>query len=222
MRKFFYDLRYHDLGDWSLHRWFVTLLLFGALVVAWIGRRQLVGVYGLAAVLLILAAVALVLIHRRAAAQGYIEFRPDAEARRPQPAALSPDDEVLLYASGAFEVQVKTRYFAALPARFSTFATREHAIIGRVVPTRALLVGTMPPKLVGMWYIFFRPENVHAIEPGVFVFGELSLPALRVTYDLPLQPERKGRAAGPQRTEAYLAFEDDAARASVWADLLAD
>ena len=92
-RSFFYDLRYHTLGDWSLHRWLVTLCLLGALVMAWIGRRQIVRAAGLTAVLLVLAAVALVIAQQRIAARGYIHFSPDGKASKPEPAPLSPEDE---------------------------------------------------------------------------------------------------------------------------------
>ena len=94
--------------------------------------------------------------------------------------------------------------------------------MGRVFPTRMLLVGHMPQKLTGMWYIFVRPEQLRAVAPGVFIFGSLHLPALRVTYDLPGEPERRRRAAGSQLADLYLAFEDSPARMHVWADLLVD
>jgi hypothetical protein len=151
-----------------------------------------------------------------------VKFTPEPDAQPPAPAALLPDDKVQVRATGRFTVNGQAHDFADLLAYWRTFASREHAVMAIQHDNRWLLLGAMPEELVGMWYIFFAPEAVRDLTPGRLAFASEAGPALRVRYwrTEPSADEKKP----PRLVEetAYLRFEDDEARRSVWADLLAD
>ncbi len=200
---------------------------------------------GLAA--LLLAAGAALWLRLWAARRRYGIFLPDASAPPPGPAALDPGDKVKLYATGRFTVQGKSRVFAGLLAYWRTFATREHAVMAIAHASRFLLA-RRPEADVGMWYLFLKPADIEAITPGRLTTGRVTRPALRVAYRAAASgpsPQRRlaedaGRDAGrsarrslaervrgsptegrPVIETADLGFDDEPARARVWADLLA-
>ncbi len=143
----------------------------------------------------------------------------------PSPRALDPNGKVPVRATGRFGVAGKSHVWADLPAYWRTFATREHAVLAFVHASRWLLLGQALEAEVGMWYIFFKPEDVEAVTPGLLTFGKRTRPALRVVYrgEPPAQPGWRPRAAAQEARETlYLAFEDEAGRGLVWEDLIAD
>ena len=107
-----------------------------------------------------------------------------------------------------------------LTAYWRTFGSREHAIMAIQHASRFLL-GSLPAEQIGMWYIFFKPEDVESVAAGTVAFGGLRRPGLRVVYlRAPASDGKKPKK--PVREPVHLAFETEAARDRVWADLLAD
>ncbi len=223
--RMLYQLRVHRLGPWPWDRWGVTLAwgAAGLLLLRWIQRGQpiLPAWHWLVLGLLIATGGALLVARQWAAARAYVVFEPQEGLPPPPAQALDPADKLPLRATGRFEVQGKLRFFADLLAYWRTFATREHTIMAIAHPSRFLLLGTIPENDLGMWYIFFRPEETQAIAPGRLSFGAAARPALRVTHRALPAPGRKRRIQ-PVLVTTYLAFDDEATRAFVWADLLAD
>ena len=127
-----------------------------------------------------------------------------------------------LWATGRFEVEGKTAFFAGLLAYWRTFTSREHAVMAIVHSTRFLLLARRPDEQVGMWYMFLPPETIAEMAPGQLAFGAASGPALRIIYRyVPATWQGKKPPRSFDET-VYLAFEDEEARLRVWADLLAD
>ena len=73
-----------------------------------------------------------------------------------------------------------------------------------------------------MWYAFIPPAAITEAMPGALRYGRQVSPGLRVVYRR--QPPARDGKRPPKAVMAtlYLAFEDDVARESVWADLVAD
>jgi hypothetical protein len=89
--------------------------------------------------------------------------------------------------------------------------------------TRWLLLGHRPEEEIGMWYIFFRPEEIEAVTAGRLSFGSTVRPALRLRYlSTPTTPRKRRKPAQPISELVYLVFDDEATRAIVWADVRAD
>jgi len=153
-----------------------------------------------------------------------VAFTSQPGIAAPAGLALDPKDKVKLHATGTFEVEGKTHFFAHLLAYWRTFTSREHAVMAIVHPSRFLKLAHMPEEHVGMWYIFFRPEAIRTITPGLLSFGAQTSPALRVSYlnSPPSSDKDQGRAAKRSLVTVHLAFEDEESRQRVWADLLAD
>lgn len=201
-----YRLRRHEIGGWPIDRVLVVgLLAIGVLAaLGWIPGRWTV--VGLAAALLLALLVWLWWARRR----GYIEFIPAIEAP-PDGAPLLPTDKVPVRASGYFEVEGRRQFFVDLQAYFRTFATREHAIMAIVHISRWGGVATWPERELGMWYIFFLPQRIQGLSPGVIVQGQRWRPALHVRY----QGEK-------QAEDVFLSFDNEEDRRLVWSDLRHD
>jgi hypothetical protein len=201
-----YLLARHEWAGAPLFRW-LRLAFWGGAALAALG--VLPGRWGgaLAALWAFLLSFAWEWWARR---RQYVVFTTQ-EKEPPTPAPLAPRDKVPLRATGLFAVQGKVQAFTELPAFFRTFATREHAIMAFARPSRWLLVGAWPQEEVGMWYIFFRPEVIRGVQPGLLRFGRRAYPALRVT----VEDEGKARAV-------YLSFDGPEERQQVWADIIHD
>jgi hypothetical protein len=224
--KLAYLLRHHLVGGWSLTRWTVTLAWgASALVLArWLlrGRPPLAAGHWLALALLVLGGAGLLLFERWGARRYYSVFTPESHVTAPAGNRLAPEDKVKLWATGRFEVEGKTAFFAGLLAYWRTFASREHAVMAIVHPARFLLLARRPDDQVGMWYIFFRPETISDITPGEVAFGGTRGPTLRIIYRYVPAAWQGKKPPKPVDEAVYLAFEDEEARLRVWADLLAD
>jgi hypothetical protein len=109
-------------------------------------------------------------------------------------------------------VEGKEQHYVDLEADFETVGTREHIILGRVLPSKFLVVGHWSYVELGWWYIFMRPAMLRELGVGLLYFGAEPLEALRVVYAP--QPEVE--------QTVYLTFEDDTALKRVWDDLLLD
>ncbi len=223
--KFAYQLRHHDLGEWALERWGVAAAAATVVVVLlqWClrGMPPRPAWHWALFLLIALAGLGLILLQRWAGRQMYISFTPDAQATPPAPRSLAPTDKVLLHATAQFEVEGKIRFFADLLAYWRTFASREHAVMAIVHRSRFLGLARVAERHLGMWYVFFTPEMIEAITPGVITFGARRRCGLCVAYrHAPATPD--GRIKAPATRLVYLGFDDETARAQVWADLLAD
>jgi hypothetical protein len=224
-----YGLRYHYLGGWSLERWLVFLCGVAAVMLLVRGQFLLTTAYSLAAVVFVVAIIVIVRLQRWAACRLYLSFVPE-DVTAPDGQALDPVDKILLRVTGQFEVEGKSHFFADTPAYWRTFATREHAVMAMVHPSRFLQLGHMPAQDIGMWYIFFRPEMMRGVVSGKLMFGTSERSALHVCYEAVLAPTTArhglrlwpGRQKPAKREELYLVFEDQATCHRVWADLVAD
>lgn len=227
--KLFYNLRSHRIGEWSLDRLLVTLAWAAAVFVLlrWIlaGQPPLAAWHWLILAALVLGGLAVIILARLAARQNFVVFtvRPDLAAPPSMP--LDPQDKVQTYATGHFEVEGKVGFFGGLLAYWRTFATREHAVMAILHRTRFLGLARTADAQLGMWYIFIAPENIEEVSAGDLQFGGQRHPALRITYrHIPPQAAARRLAARlhtpPLHRAVYLAFEDDAARSRVWADVL--
>ena len=224
MLKALYQLRIHRCGAWTLELW-ALIVAWGtaaALLLRWLwrGTPALPWPHWLVLGLLIGAGGALLALARWAARRAYSIFEPQAHLPPPASRGLDPEDKVLHHATGRFEVAGKAHRWVDLLAYWRTFATREHAVMAIVHASRYALLGSMAEADVGMWYIFFRPEDVRSLTPGRLTFGRTTRPALRIVCEIvPTAPLRRNRPGQPIIETVYLAFEDEAARGRVWADL---
>ncbi len=200
-----YQLSSHRWNGWPLDYW----LSFALVLVAGLASLRVVPgaratIYAVVGVFLGLCVLAF-----WARRNHYVIFSAEDSPACPGPVApLRPSDRIELRATGRFEVEGKEHHFSELMACFRTFATREHVVMAIVPPSRFLLLGTRPESEVGMWYIFFRPEQVLDLTLGTLRFGRRPRPALRAVC----------QAEKGQET-VYLSFDDHAERQRVWADL---
>jgi len=156
---------------------------------------------------LLLAAIAV------GARNGYVVFRPAAARPDVTGRPLRPEEKVPARATGVFEVSGMTHYLADARAWFETVETREHIVIVWNPLSRFLLFAQTPKHLAGMWYAFFQPSHIRALEPGQMSFGGRIRPALRIAYQ---SEDAKARA------HLYLAFDNEENLAAVLDDLLRD
>lgn len=202
-----YKLNRHRWGEVPLALVWVGFLALLALAAwwGWLGLPRWVALplAGLAAAVLVLALAGRL--------SGYVRFQKGAlppPAEPPDP--LVPTDKIAHRASGWFEVEGKRRYLVEVPAWFRTFETREHAVMAYVAPSR-FFPGHWPEHEVGMWYIFFLPEQILRVEGGWVHFGTRPRPGLRVEY------------RNEDRTEVVLlSFDAEADRQRIYADLMQD
>ena len=200
-----YQLSNHRCNGWPLDYW----LSFALVLVAGLASLRVVPgaratIYAVVGVFLGLCVLAF-----WARRNHYVIFSAEDSPACPGPVApLRPSDRIELRATGRFEVEGKEHHFSERMACFRTFATREHVVMAIVPPSRFLLLGTRPESEVGMWYIFFRPEQVLDLTLGTLRFGRRPRPALRAVC----------QAEKGQET-VYLSFDDHAERQRVWADL---
>ncbi len=223
--KLAYQLRHHDLGDWSLDRWGIVAAAATVVVVLlqWFlrGMPSRPAWHWALLLLIGLAGLGLILLQRWAGRRMYVCFTPDAQITPPVPRALAATDKVLLHATAQFEVEGKARVFADLLAYWRTFVSREHAVMAIVHCSRFLGLAHVAERHLGMWYVFFTPAMIEAITPGIIAFGAVQRCGLCIAYRH-AAASADGKPKAPVTRLVYLAFDDEAARTQVWADLLAD
>ncbi len=144
----------------------------------------------------------------------YVEFKPSGETP-PDPAPLRPEEKVHIRATGQFEVEGKRKKFANLEAYFRTFNNREHAIMAWVPASRYLLVGKWPEEDLGLWYIFFKYDQMVELVPGTVIFSGESKRCLRIRH---IDSEKEK----PKELSTFLSFSTEEEMRAVWADLLWD
>ncbi len=207
-----YRLRRHFLLGWSLSRWPGLLLIVAtlwALVRWWLQPWPAAFLAGL----LLAYALALAWADR----QGYVRFVAIANTEpvlgdTTSPPPLGKQELVPTRASGWFTVEGQDQYYVDVEADFETVGTREHIVLGRVYPSRFLLLGQWPQEELGWWYIFFQPAMIQEMRLGYLHFGSRPHVALRVTYALDEDTQQK----------VYFTFDDLVTLRRVWDDLMRD
>lgn len=222
--KLAYQMRLHRWGDTPLDILARNLAFLAAaiILIQWLlrGRPGLPAWHWLALALILFVALGTILLRTWAAHAGYVVFTPQPQLAAPAPDTMAPEDKEAHFATGRFEVAEKRGYLADLTAYWRSFGTREHAVMAIQHASRFFL-GSLPADQIGMWYIFFRPDDIEEVTPGEVAFGASRRPGLRVTYRS-TPPEDAKKPRKPAREIAYLAFENEASRERVWADLRGD
>jgi hypothetical protein len=210
--QFVYRLHHHLWLGWSLARWFGVLLGGAALVtlIRWWWQpcfpASLGGLF-----------IVYLLVLAWAARLRYVCFKPFAEASEvlqdtPTGTPLRPEALVPTRVSGHFSVHGQEQYYVNVEANFETVGSREHIILGRIHPSRFLLLGSWPSWEVGWWYAFFQPAMLRRIDIGNLHFGSRAQQAIRIAY-----------AQNEDTVETlYLAFDDLTALRRVWEDIIQD
>jgi hypothetical protein len=213
----FYRLNRHHFSDVPLSRWIQIILLglAGFAAVGWLPGGWPLAILFLALFLLFVGGS---IYWRR---RGYITFE-----EKPQPAIaprpLKPEAKLPIFASGYFSVEGKHANFTWLQGYFRTFPTREHAVLCLVQPSRFALLGKWPEKEVGMWYIFFKDEDIEEIRWGEIQFGSQRFPGVAVSHRIFIPKQgRFDRDKTLHRTAYITAAEEEDAR-RILADLLYD
>jgi len=209
--KIAYRLRRHWWLAWSLARWLGLLLL---ILAVWSLIRFWPNPW--LAIMLAVVFLAYAAVQYWAERRGYVHFEPLPEVETPlspdPPPGLGVEELVPIRASGWFTVEGKDQYYVDVEADFETVGTREHIVLGRVYPSRFLLVGRWPRFELGWWYIFFQPAMIRSLTLGHLYAGTQPQLALRVAY----APDAETLQV------IYLVFEDRQALRRVWDDLLLD
>ncbi len=204
-----YRLSRLRLWGQPLTRWLFLLALLGILAIA----LDLVESGPLTDAGVILACLGLMLVLLWAMHTRYLIFRradsPPLATEVPQ---LAPEKKVPVRASGYFEVSAMRRYFVEAQAYFETVDNREHIVIVWI-PRRSLLgLASSPREEAGLWYAFFTPASIQAIEVGEVLFGPQPRLALKVVY--------RSESGSPETI--YLSFDHPEQREVVLADLRRD
>jgi hypothetical protein len=222
--KLAYQLQVHKFADTQLDVLLRNVGIVAAIIIVlqWLvrGRPALPVWHWLVLVLIVLGVVGLIVLRGAAARAGYVRFTHQPALAAPASLTLAPDDKEAAFASGRFEVEGKEGRHANLIAYWRTFGSREHAVMAIQHPSRFAL-GSLPSDRIGMWYAFFKPEDIEEIAAGTVAFGGVLRPGLKIVYRRP-PPQDGKRPKQPVREVLHLAFEAEPARDRVWADLLAD
>ena len=204
-----YRLSRHYVGVLSMGSWIValglTVVLIGLLPKVWLSPAIMSSAGVIALLTLALLIWGRLSQYHHFRVQGEL-LTSGAESR-----PMRGLEQVSARATGKFSVEGKEQFFVGLEAIYHSFDTREHAIMAHVPPSRFLLFAGSRKELLGMWYVFLRPEQIGMVEVGVLVFGRGGKPALRITY------------RGEKRSEQVcLAFEADEDKDRVVSDLRHD
>ncbi|MGD8586852.1 MAG: hypothetical protein PVJ75_15995 [Chloroflexota bacterium] len=199
----------------TIKGWLLNLPLLAALFLILL-REPIALAIGLVAATLLLR-----LLYWKARRDGYVRFVPES-AQQPADAAtaVAENQKVAIKATGIFSVKDWQEYVLARPAEYWRVPMGDHAIMVRHSPGRFL-------------YQFLRMGAVETIEAGLLWHGARPHWALAITYLSSWGPESEdpnfmfyapSDEGNPARKQygMFLAFEDKAARDSVWQSLLQD
>ncbi len=207
------NLRFHLWVDIPLNSWLITLILL-------LSPLPLTGILpgGLALSLgFLLLTFTIVFSQWWARRRFYIHFVAEGQISDPgEQQPLWPEDKLLLFATGRFEVEGRRDRFTNLMAYYRTFETREHVVMARITPTRYLRLGRTPVDVLGMWYLFITPDYLNQVVAGNMYYGTEPQPALKLNFT---RLNDKGKRIP---MVAYLSFASEADRLRVYADLLLD
>ncbi len=200
-RALIYHLSRQQLAGFPVIRWLYMLLVGTALL--WPLLQPARGWWG--AGLALLTAIALWLWHYFARRRSFVHFDPQPPPSV-SPWPLSPSDKLPIYVSGILSVDGKARAFAALPAFYRTFATREHALLCQARPRRFAVVASWPADEEGLWYAFFSAQQVRRLRTGMVAFDRARLPGFVVDYQPVHSLDGKPKRRKLQPVTLYVAF----------------
>lgn len=207
-----YRLRRYLWGGWPLSRW-LGLLILACAVASLIWQWPQFWLAALCTVVYL----AYILFLAWAGRLGYVHFETASREEglfqsTDDPSKLRIEEMVPIRASGLFSVEGQEQYFVDIEADFETVGSREHIVLGRIHPSRFLLLGRWPGEQLGWWYVFFEPAMIRDICLGSLLFGAQPSLALRVTY----APD------DDSLEEVYLASESNGIIYKIWDDLKQD
>lgn len=159
----------------------VWLLLALALALSWLawraGRQGFT--FGQAAILLAgaLAWGGLWYVRRR----GYAFFQPLPLPEGVRVSGLAAEERLRLWGTGLFEVSEMRRRFVGLPAALWRTELGEYVLMAQH-RVRALPFLDRVDEEQGMWYVFFRPEDIREVKTGRWGFGLAQRWAVRLRY----------------------------------------
>jgi hypothetical protein len=208
--SFLYQAYRHELGALPLTRW-VILALFG-IAVALLPLRA----WWLSAAIVVASLVLIlcVVIWRR---RDFVRFT-EQSLPNVAPKVLDPAEKVPIHVTGHLSVEGQYARYTALPGFYRSFATREHALLCLVRPSRFLRVAIWPPEQTGMWYAFFSPQLMHSVRYGSLHFNRQASPAVAVTYDFSyVKPSREKEQI--LRETVFIACRDERDAQRILADL---
>lgn len=222
LRTILYNLTFTHLAGATLFRWMVIVLsaIFALILLAepsyWIP---------LLAIWLSLV-VALAFWRKQLQNEDFVRFEeesaPAFEGFSSPPAKLDPEQKIPVHVTGLFSVEEREGRFTWMPGFYRTFATREHALLCQHQDRKFLGLAKPDEETVGMWYIFFRPNDIIQLQWGNLSFGGSPALAIAVTRRVEgTVKKRFGREKVVHET-IYMAFLDENDRKQVWADLHAD
>jgi hypothetical protein len=206
-----YRLSRHFWLGWSLARWFGLLILglgVWALIRWWPNSWPAISA---GMVFLLYASILTWARHT-----GYIRYARlfDEEQQLTEgyvPPSLRKEELVPARVSGWFTVEGQNQYFVDVEADFETVGTREHIVLGRVHPSRFLLLGRWLKEELGWWYVFVQPSMIRQMDIGELTAGPQPQRVLRIVYVPDTDTEQT----------VYLRADDEALR-RIWQDLLED
>lgn len=210
---FYYGSRYR-LGSISLLRWLLGLLIAIAAMgaVGWLpGGWWITG-------FMLLVLGSLVTLYHYWRRRDFIRFEP-GETPPVVPQTLAPQEKAPVMITGLFGVEQKFQRFTWLSGFYRTFATREHALMCQVVQRPWAKLGRWPDDDIGLWYIFFSPQNILQLQWGQLCFGANARPAIVVTHRITIPTKKRFRAEQVREEKVYIAFENPAIGEMIWADL---
>lgn len=118
---------------------------------------------------------------------GLRPLRVDADAILPKSEQVehTPSSKELIpvRASGWFTVEGKEQYLVDIEADLRATGSAERIIVGRVHPSRFLLLGRWPRGELGWWYLFLKPEAIREMQVGYLNFGLRARASLRLVCD---------------------------------------
>ncbi|CAN5538390.1 hypothetical protein BH10CHL1_BH10CHL1_05300 [soil metagenome] len=207
----FYKLSHHRLAGASLLRWMAGLLLVSAIV----GLLWQWWVTSLSLILL----TALLIVFQYWRRRDFVTFTPDA---LPQVSgrALDVKQKIPIFVTGRFTVENKWQRYTWLPGFYRTFATHERALLCRVQNQSFLGISQWPAAEVGLWYVFFMPDQVQQVRWGRLAFGGKTRLAIAITYRIHLPKPRKPNHF--RNENLYLAVQEPGDGYKILADLYRD
>ena len=213
---FYYGSRYR-LGSISLLRWLLCLLIAGGAMgaVGWLpGRWWFTG-------LMLFLLVSVVTLYHYWRRRDFVRFEPGVAPTMVHQRLL-PHEKAPVMITGFFGVERKFQRFTWLSGFYRTFATREHALLCQVVQRPWAKLGRWPDDDIGLWYIFFSPQNILQLQWGQLLFGTNARPAIVVTHRVTIPTQKRFRPEQVREEKIYIAFENAAIGEIIWADLQHD
>ncbi len=207
----FYNFSRHRLAGASLLRWLVGLLFISA-ILGLIGHWWVTGLC-----LIILAALFISFHYWRQ--RDFVTFTAAPPLQTPR-RALDVKQKIPVFVTGRFKVENKWQRYTWLPGFYRTFATRERALLCRVQNQSFFQISQWPATEIGLWYIFFMPDQVQQVRWGHLAFGSKTRLAIAITYRIKLP---KPRQPDNFRDESfYLAVQEEEDGYKILADLARD